>query len=79
MEEIRSMDSSTNYNDEPVFYCKNCLSLKVKTVASGLNLDYCDDCGSTDIVETHIDTWQNMYRERYGFDYLTNKLNNGRK
>ena len=69
------MDSS-NYNDEPVFYCKNCLSLKVKMVASGLDLDYCDECGSTDIEQTHIEEWRKLYRERYGFDYLTKELNN---
>jgi hypothetical protein len=72
------MDSS-NYNDEPVFYCKSCLSLKVKTVASGLNLDYCDECGSTDIEQSHIEDWRKLYRDRYGFDYLTKELNNGRE
>ena len=69
------MDSS-NYNDEPVFYCKSCLSLAVKTVVSGLDLDYCDECGSTDIEQTHIEEWRKLYRERYGFDYLTKELNN---
>lgn len=67
------MDSS-NYNDEPVFYCKSCLSLKIKTVASGLDLDYCDECGSTDIGQTDIETWRRLYKERYGFDYLTKEL-----
>lgn len=70
------MDSLEDYNNEPVFYCNSCLSLKIKTVASGLDLDYCDECGSTDIEETHIETWKNLYRERYGFDYLTKELNN---
>lgn len=72
------MDKS-KYNDEPVFYCKSCLSLKIKTVAAGLDLDYCDDCGSTDIDKTHIDNWRNLYKGRYGFDYLNNELNNGRE
>ena len=73
------MAESKEYNDEPVFYCKSCLSLGVKTVASGLDLDYCKDCGSTDIGQAHIEDWQNLYRERYGFDYLTKELNrNGR-
>lgn len=39
----------------------------------GLNLDYCDECGSTDIGQLHIEEWRNLYRDRYGFDYLTNK------
>lgn len=73
------MVESKEYNDEPVFYCKSCLSLGIKTVASGLDLDYCKDCGSTDIEQTHIENWQKLYRERYGFDYLTKELNkNGR-
>lgn len=42
------------YNDEPVFYCKNCLSLAIKSVSS---LDFCNDCGSTNIVEAHITEW----------------------
>lgn len=71
------MDS--DYNDEPVFYCKSCLSLRVKTVTSGLNLDYCDECGSTDIEQAHIEEWKKLYKERYGFDYLTKELNNGRE
>lgn len=70
------MDNSKEYNDEPVFYCKSCLSLKIKTVASGLDLDYCDECGCTDIEEASIEEWQALYRERYGFDYLTKELNN---
>ena len=31
------------YNNIPVHYCKECLSLKIKTVTEGLNLDYCDE------------------------------------
>lgn len=67
------MDSS-EYNKEPVFYCSSCLSLKIKQVASGLNLDYCDECGSTDIGQTDIETWRSLHKKRYGFDYLTKEL-----
>lgn len=67
------MGKSEEYNDIPVHYCKGCLSLKIKTVMEGLNLDYCDECGSTDIGQLHIEEWRNLYRDRYGFDYLTNK------
>lgn len=67
------------YNNEPVFYCKDCLSLRVKTVTEGLDLDFCDDCGSTNIATAHIEEWRALYRDRYGFDYLTNELiDNGR-
>lgn len=73
------MNSTNEYNDEPVLYCKSCLSLRIKTVVAGLNLDYCDVCGSTEIDQTHISNWEELHRKTYGFDYLTNKLNdNGR-
>lgn len=68
------MEEGVNYNDEPVFYCKDCLSLKVKTVYEGLDLDFCDDCGSTDIEQAHIEEWIELYKQRYGFDYLQNKI-----
>lgn len=70
------MDKSEEYNDIPVHYCKGCLSLKIKTVAEGLNLDYCDECGCTDTEQAHIEEWKKLYRERYGFDFLTKELNN---
>lgn len=53
-----------DYNSEPVYYCKNCLSLKI--MAFGEHSDYCDDCGSTDIATTDIETWREMYKNKYG-------------
>lgn len=63
-------NSKQEYNEEPVFYCKNCLSLKIKTVQVDSNLDYCDECGSTDIAQTSIEEWRNIYKNRYGIDFL---------
>lgn len=63
-------NTETQYNDEPVFYCKSCLSLRVKTVVANSNLDFCDECGSTDIGQLHIEEWRKLYKERYGFDYI---------
>ena len=34
------------------------------------DLDFCDECGSTDIGQAHIEEWRKMYKARYGFDYL---------
>ncbi len=73
------MSNLKEYNDEPVHYCKNCLSLNIKTVVAGLDLDYCDDCGGTDIAQSNIDNWEDFYRKKYGFDYLTNKIYDGRE
>lgn len=61
------------YNSEPIFYCRNCLSLRVKTVGVTTGLDFCDECGSTDIEKTDIETWKELYRNKYGFDYLDKK------
>lgn len=73
-------EESINYNDEPVYYCSNCLSLKIKTVKYGMDLDYCDECGATDITQTHIHRWVRLYKGRYGFDYITRKhKGNGRE
>lgn len=63
-------NSKQEYNEEPVFYCKNCLSLKIKTVQVDSNLDYCDECGSTDITQTNIEEWRDIYKNRYGTDFL---------
>lgn len=62
------------YNNIPVHYCRECLSLKIKTIAQGLNLDYCDECGGTDIVETQIEDWEKLFKESRGFEFLTSKI-----
>ena len=62
------------YNSIPVHYYKECLSLKIKTVAEGLNLAYCDECGCTNTEQSHINEWKILYKERYGFDFLNKEL-----
>jgi hypothetical protein len=54
------------YNQIPVFYCRKCLSLKIRDVEHIDNSEYCDDCGSTDIAQASVDEWEAMYVERYG-------------
>lgn len=63
-------DNKEIFNNEPVFYCKHCLSLRIMTVPEMEELDYCDDCGTTNIGQTDIETWRQMYKNKYGFDYL---------
>lgn len=63
-----------DYNREPVFYCRHCLSLRIKSMDEEHDtefLDYCDDCGSTDIGQANIHDWKDMYRKKYGKDFLT--------
>lgn len=75
MESLLSTVEQIDYNAEPVFYCTHCLSLAVKTVAT---FNFCDPCGSTDIAEINIHTWEKMYEEKYGIKYLNIKRNGRR-
>ena len=62
------------YNKEPVFYCKRCLSLHIMNESQLPDLEYCADCGSTDIETTDISTWEEMYKQKYGFKLLDKKF-----
>lgn len=66
------MEEKINYNDEPVFYCKKCLSLKIRVIG---DLDYCGQCGCTDIDKAHIKYWDTLYREKYGKPFINNEEN----
>lgn len=70
MGNLKQADQQPEFNQEPVFYCKTCLSLKVRNVAGIVDLDYCDDCGSTEIAQTSIEEWEELYKNRYGHSYL---------
>jgi len=61
--------SKEEYNTEPVYYCKSCLSLHI-TPEDGMG-SYCHECGSASIGKTNIDLWTESYRQKYGIDYLT--------
>lgn len=56
----------SEYDEEPVYYCKRCLSLAVKSIGQ---YDYCDDCSCTDIGTTDIFTWEKMYKDKYGKEF----------
>ena len=61
-----------DFNSEPVFYCKHCLSLNIKSVDDSIDtdyLDFCDECGSTDIGYINIFDWEKMYKEKYNIDF----------
>ena len=65
------IDNQLNeYNSEPVFYCKNCLSLKIRAVPGLEDGEFCDECNSTNIGQCSIDGWRAMYKARHGFDFL---------
>lgn len=58
------------YNNIPVHYCKQCLSLKIMRVSGLDDAVYCDECGSTDAGETSIETWEELFKKRHGFRFL---------
>lgn len=61
-EEIDSID---------VFYCTDCLSLKVRSTED--KLCFCDDCFCTNIERINIKEWEKLYLLRYGHSYLNSK------
>lgn len=74
MAEDYKEESNVDYNAIPVFYCKHCLSLNIKTVDESIDteyLDFCANCGSTEIEQTDIHTWEKMYEQKYGKNFLT--------
>lgn len=66
-----------DYDNEPVYYCSNCYSLKIKREEC-TGIDYCAECGCSDILETPISIWEQLYESRYGKRY-TAKNENPRK
>lgn len=62
--------SKAEYDNIPVHYCKQCLSLKIMRVADRDETAFCDDCGCTDVEECDIHEWENLYKTRYGFTLL---------
>lgn len=66
--------SKEEYNNIPVHYCTNCLSLDIRYTDD--EIDFCDDCGDIDIEIIHIEFWEELYKNKYGkkFLQLKNKL-----
>lgn len=57
------INKTSEYNKEDVFYCKRCLSLDIRSMC---DMDYCEDCGSTDIVTGDIFVWEKLCLKKYG-------------
>ena len=68
----RTEKSPEDYNQEPVYYCKHCLSLKIMRVADMEDAEYCDECGSTNIEQASIQEWEKRYKDKHGVSYLEN-------
>ena len=61
------------YDEEPVCYCTECYSLKIKFEDS-IGADCCMDCGSLDISEALVDEWEKLYEGRYGHKFTERNL-----
>ena len=65
-----NLREEANYNDEPVFYCEKCMSLRIRFVNGLSNSEYCDNCGSTEINQSNIEDWRQQFKNKYGYDHL---------
>lgn len=53
------------YNQEPVYYCKRCLSLDIRVDENGES--FCEKCTSTNILKVNdIFKWEKLYEKKYG-------------
>lgn len=62
-------------DDESVFYCQHCLSLKILMIPGTINC-YCGSCGNTEIFETKINCWEELYVLENGKTYLEEEVVN---
>ena len=59
-----------DYNDIPVYYCINCLSLGIVKESESSRNSYCKECGSTEQNVTTIEDWEFLYEKEYGKSFL---------
>ena len=69
MHNLNQKESSDIYNEEPVFYCAECLSLRIRNINDS-QYCYCDSCGCTNIEEANIFVWEKMYVAKYGKKFI---------
>ena len=66
MKELKETQLNSPYNNEPVYYCKGCLSLNIQIIGQPENEDsLCTKCNRTDIGKTDIFTWREMWKDKY--------------
>lgn len=67
MKELREQQLKSPYNDEPVYYCKSCLSLRIEIMGRPEDDEsLCTNCNRTDIGKTDILTWRELWKQKYG-------------
>ena len=58
-----------SYDDEPVYYCKRCLSLNILQIPMVTDQSYCGDCGTVDVAKASFEEWDELYVEKYGHHF----------
>ena len=53
---------SDKYDNEPVYYCTRCKSLRIIHI-KGESIDYCEECGCAEIARTSINEWLKLKRK----------------
>ena len=66
---MASQEKLKEYDEEPITYCANCYSLKIK-YEEAFDTDCCMECGSTTMRESSIEEWERLYEKRYGKKYV---------
>lgn len=64
------MGNTKDYDEEPVYYCRTCLSLGIK-YEPYTDTDCCTNCGSTDIGQASIEEWEEMFEKRHNHKPIT--------
>ncbi len=54
--------SKDDYNNIPIYYCTKCLSLAIRIEG---DFNYCDSCGNTEVQESNIKDWEEIYKNKY--------------
>lgn len=65
-----SRSPKEEFDKEPVYYCKQCLSLKILTIPDLEDCNFCDECNSTNIEQINIHDWEKLYEHRYGHKFI---------
>ena len=58
-----------DYDSEPIVFCAKCFSPKIKHEDS-IDIDYCGDCGCSDVREASVYEWESLYERKYGHKYV---------
>lgn len=69
---MSQQEKITEYDSEPIVFCAKCFSPKIKH-EDALDIDYCGDCGCSEIREASVYEWEDLYENRYGHKYIVNK------